>query len=41
MGFPPILGTGKRLSDGAARTSLKLADVTRIGPYGVTIERYT
>jgi hypothetical protein len=27
--------------DGAARISLKLADITRIGPDGVTIQRYT
>jgi dihydrofolate reductase len=41
MVFPLVLGTGKRLFDGVARTSLKLADVTRIGPDGVTIQRYT
>jgi len=38
--FPLVLGTGKRLFDGAARTRLKLADVTSIGPDGVTIHRY-
>jgi dihydrofolate reductase len=41
MVFPLILGTGKRLFDGAAKTTLKLADVTRIGPDGVTIQSYT
>ncbi|MGH3419778.1 MAG: dihydrofolate reductase family protein [Streptosporangiaceae bacterium] len=41
MVFPLILGTGKRLFDGAARTKLKLADVSSIGPDGVTIQRYT
>ena len=41
MVFPVILGTGKRLFDGAARTRLQLADVTSIGPDGVTIQRYT
>jgi dihydrofolate reductase len=41
MVFPLVLGTGKRLFDGAARTSLELADITRIGPDGVTIQRYT
>ena len=41
MIFPLILGTGKRLFDGARRTKLQLADVTRIGADGVTIQRYT
>ena len=41
MVFPVILGTGKRLFDGAKMTRLKLADVTSVGPDGVTIQRYT
>jgi dihydrofolate reductase len=41
MIFPLILGTGKRLFDGAKKTRLKLADVTGIGTDGVTIQRYT
>ncbi|MGH3198854.1 MAG: dihydrofolate reductase family protein [Streptosporangiaceae bacterium] len=40
MVFPLILGTGQRLFDGAQMTRLKLADVTSIGPDGVTIQRY-
>jgi len=40
MVFPPVLGTGRRLFQGAARTRLKFADVTSIGPDGVTIQRY-
>jgi dihydrofolate reductase len=41
MVFPLVLGTGRRLFEGAARTRLKLTDVTSIGPDGVTIQRYT
>ena len=41
MIFPLILGSGKRLFDGARRTKLQLADVNRIGADGVTIQRYT
>ncbi len=41
MTFPLVLGTGKRLFDGAKRTRLQLADVTRISTEGVTIQRYT
>ncbi len=41
MVFPLVLGTGRRLFDGAARTRLKLADITSIGPDGVTVQRYT
>jgi hypothetical protein len=42
-GLPLVLheGTGRRLFEGAARTRLKLTDVTSIGPDGVTIQRYT
>ena len=40
MVFPLVLGTGKCLFHGAARTRLKLADVTSVGPDGVTIQRY-
>ena len=40
MVFPLILGAGQRLFDGAARTRLKLADITSIGPDGVTVQRY-
>ena len=41
MVFPLVRRTGRRLFDGVARTRLKLADVTSIGPDGVTIQRYT
>ena len=41
MVFPVILGTGKRLFDGAAMTRLALAGVTHLGPDGVTVQAYT
>ena len=41
MVFPVILGTGKRLFDGANMTRLKLTSTTPVGTDGVTIQRYT
>jgi hypothetical protein len=41
MIFPLILGTGKRLFDGAKMTKLKQAGITGIGTDGVAIQRYT
>lgn len=41
MVFPVILGTGKRLFDGAAMTRLRPAGTTPVGADGVTIRRYT
>ncbi len=41
MVFPLILGTGRRLFDGAAMTRLTLAGLTHLGPDGVTVQRYT
>jgi dihydrofolate reductase len=41
MVFPVILGTGKRLFDGATMTRLALTDITRLGSDGVTVQRYT
>ncbi len=40
MVFPLILGTGKRLFDGAAMTRLTLAGLTHLGSDGVTVQRY-
>ncbi|HEV8572733.1 MAG TPA: dihydrofolate reductase family protein [Actinomycetota bacterium] len=41
MVFPVVLGSGKRLFDGANKTSLKLTDTQQVGSDGVTILTYT
>ena len=41
MVFPLLLGTGKRLFDGAKLTRLRLADITEIGTDGASIQRFT
>jgi dihydrofolate reductase len=40
MVFPVILGSGKRLLDGAAKATLRLADARQVGSDGVTILTY-
>jgi dihydrofolate reductase len=40
MVFPVVLGSGKRLFDGATTTSLKLTDSNPVGPDGVTVLTY-
>jgi dihydrofolate reductase len=40
MVFPVILGSGKRLLDGAARATLRLAGARQVGSDGVTILTY-
>jgi dihydrofolate reductase len=41
MVFPVVLGSGRKLLDGAATTRLRLAGVKHVGPDGVTIVTYT
>ncbi len=41
MVFPVILGTGKRLFDGAKMTRLRLTGSTPVGTDGVTVQTYT
>jgi dihydrofolate reductase len=40
MVFPIVLGSGKRLFDGATRTVLRLVDTTPVGPDGVFVLTY-
>jgi dihydrofolate reductase len=40
MVFPVILGSGKRLLDGAGKATLRLADARQVGSDGVTILTY-
>ena len=40
MVFPVILGTGRRLFDGATMTRLAFAGISSVGPAGVTVQRY-
>jgi dihydrofolate reductase len=41
MVFPIILGSGKRLFDGAPVTPLRLASVKPLGDEGITVQTYT
>ena len=40
MVFPVVLGSGKRVFDGATTTSLKLTNTQQVGPDGVTVLTY-
>jgi dihydrofolate reductase len=40
MVFPIVLGSGKRLFDGAPVTTLKLAGIKTLGDSGVTVQTY-